>query len=144
MDSGQFKNTLKERLSSKGFKKRGGYFYKEGDGIVSVIGLQKSNFEDVYYLNVGYVIKDLHPSLINPRDVDGDVRSRFSFEEDGKGTERFNLYMSPEQLGTLLEKNIQELVEPVHSVDGLKVLLTQKPVMLLQTTVKAKKFLGLE
>lgn len=144
MEANQFKSTLKEALVSSGFSKRGSYYYRDGDGVICVVGLQKSNFASEYFINVGYVIKTLRPSLTQPRDVDGDVRSRFGFEEDGKVKDNFNLYMSLEQFRFFLDSNIRNLIVPVGSVEGLKGLLKQNPILLYQTRFDAKKYLGLE
>lgn len=113
--------------------------------IIIVIGLQKSNYAKGYYINIGYIILQLNASLEKPRDVDGDVRTRFGFVKGGKENDFFDLEKLSEIDENCLikqfEENIKQYIEPITSLDSLKTLLQRKPVLLYQTKISAKQLL---
>ena len=113
-----------------------------------MISLQRSNFSNGYYLNLGYVISTLHPSINSPRDLYGDVTARFSIDKKDNRVDFFDLEILGENdqdwLEEQLEYNIRQYIEPVKSLESLKDLLSKKPVMLYQTSLAAKKLLGFE
>ncbi|MBN8574753.1 MAG: DUF4304 domain-containing protein [Candidatus Kapabacteria bacterium] len=148
MELKTFKKVFSETLISKGFSKRANFYYSFVKDLIIVIGLQKSSFANGYYINIGYVISQLNPSLEQPQDVDGDVRARFSFDKDGKRLDYFDLeeFLENDQdkLRKQFEENIRKYVEPIVSLDKLKSLLQENQVMLYQTKLSAKQFLGFE
>lgn len=148
MELKSFKKIVNDSLVSKNFIKVGSYYYFFVNDLTIVIGLQKSNYSKGYYINFGYIISQLNPSLEKPRDVDGDVRARFSFEKDGKKIDYFDLEQlmenDQEKLRQQILENIRYYVEPVTSLDKLKFLLQENPIMLYQTKLNVKKLLGFE
>ncbi len=50
-------NILSEILLPIGFKKKGDYWVINGDVITKMVNLQKSQFENSFYINYGYIIK---------------------------------------------------------------------------------------
>lgn len=148
MELKSFKTVFNETLVSNGFSKMASFYYSFVKDLIIVIGLQKSSFTNGYYINIGYVISQLNPSLEQPRDVDGDVRARFSIDKDGKRVDFFDLEEFSEddqdRLRKLFEENIKKYVEPIGSLDNLKTLLQENKVMLYQTKLSAKQLLGFE
>ena len=148
MELKTFKKVVNDLLISKNFSKKGSYYYYFLKDLTIIIGLQKSNYANGCYINIGYIISQLNPSLEHPRDVDGDVRARFSLDKDGKRIDYFDLQEFSEndedKLRKHVEANIKQYVEPVTSLEKLKVLLQNKPVMLYQTKLIAKQLLGFE
>ncbi len=139
-----FKDIINKQLLENGFSKEGIYYYKEGDDIICIVGLQKSGYSNGYYINIGYIIKKLHPSITKLRDVDGDIRTRFDHKGETKQTDFFDpeKFSDQIQLQHTLQENINELILSELSIEGIKNLLHKQPVMLYQTTIKAKNFLG--
>ncbi|UOY92401.1 DUF4304 domain-containing protein [Ectobacillus sp. JY-23] len=118
---------------------------KDSDEVICSLGLQKSNYSNCYYVNVGIVIKEINPNLELPRDVDGDIRCRFYFEVDGNQIDCLPIdKLSERNVIASLEKNILELVDPSLEPEGIKKLLNDKPVLLYQTKMVVKKHLGIE
>ncbi|MES2621662.1 MAG: DUF4304 domain-containing protein [Bacteroidota bacterium] len=149
MTSKTFKQVIQQYLvSKKGYLKKGNLYSFSFKDITIVIGLQKSSYSNGYYINIGYVIAELNPTLQNPRDVDGDVRCRFGFDWEGKHTDYFDLEMLSDsdsaKLERQLEENVIRYVAPVKSLDSLKVLVQENPTMLYQTKLSAKKLMGFE
>ena len=50
---------LNEIFKPLGFKRKGNNWVQNGDRLVKVINLQKSNFGNYFYINYGFVIKSL-------------------------------------------------------------------------------------
>jgi|ERR1700744_2964980 len=148
MEIKTFKKIINDLLIAKNFSKKGNYYRYTVKDVIIVIGLQKSNYANGYYINVGYIITQLNPLLENPRDVDGDVRARFSFKKKGESIDYFDLEelleSDEDKLKSQIEENINQYVKPITSLDTLKALLDREPVMLYQTKLSAKKMLGFE
>lgn len=146
MDKNEFKKLLNDALVSNGLVKKGKYYYKESSETICVVGLQKSNFSNAYYINLGIVIKELNLSLQNPRDVDGDIRSRFSFKSGDRLIDYIDLdeSINSDYLVSSIEANIDELINSSTSLDGVKELLKRDSTLLYQTKINAKKYLGFE
>ncbi len=143
MDLETFKKIIGNSLNKKGFSKKGSFYYYSGKDLIIVIGFQKSNFSNSYYVNLGYTINELNPDLSNPRDVDGDVRVRFTIDTEGKKSDLFELdVLTNLQLVSEIDKNINQYL--VESVDELKCLLQAQPTMLYQTKLTAKKLMKFE
>jgi hypothetical protein len=148
MELKTFKKTVNDTLIRNGLKKKGNYYHYDNGDLIFVVGLQRSNYSNLYYINLGIIIKILNSSLGSLRDIDGDIRARFSFKETGKKIDSFDLdYLLEndcDKLERLIQDNIDIYINPIASVEKLKLLLEDKPIMLLQTNLRAKHFLGFE
>ncbi|MGZ0084802.1 DUF4304 domain-containing protein [Caldibacillus thermoamylovorans] len=81
-----------------------------------------------------------------PRDVDGDIRCRFHFKVEGKEVDCLDLDRINESsvIVSSLEANISEIINPSLELEGLRELLKKKLVLLYQTTINAKQYLGID
>lgn len=144
MDYKILKKNTGEYLVDKGFSKKGNYYYIFLNELIIVVGFQKANFTNGCYINIGYCIPLLNADTKIPRDVDGDVRARFAIEVDLKKNSLFDLdRITNDDLLTALENNYKFYVSGINSIDKLKSLIENNPVLLYQTTLKAKQFLKL-
>ncbi|NOT51113.1 MAG: DUF4304 domain-containing protein [Chitinophagaceae bacterium] len=145
MELKTFKKIVGDYLSGKEFLKKGSYYYLFLKELIIVIGFQKSNYSNGYYINIGYIISELNPNLLLPRDVDGDIRARFSIESDGEKIDFFDLYkITNDAVVSSLEENSKLYVTGITTVENLRLLLEKNPIMLYQTKLVAKQFLNLE
>ncbi|PUB12516.1 DUF4304 domain-containing protein [Paenisporosarcina sp. OV554] len=133
METAEFKKIVDEIVISNGMQKRGSYYYLESKEIMVVLGLQKSSYSSSYYFNLGYIIKDLNEKA-NPIYTDGNIRLRFDFDLNGKKTDivDFNKVQN-DKLIKELERNIKYYVSPITSIEALKNLILEEPVLLYQT-----------
>lgn len=145
MDKKEFNKILRSYLISKGFEKKGKYFIKEAENVACVIGIQKSSYSESYYVNVGYIIKELNKSITAFRDVDGDIRARFSYQSTDKRIDLLELenITNNSQLLQMFDENA-DLIEAKMSINGLKEIINKRPSILYQTKINAKTFLGYE
>jgi len=59
MNKKEFINYLNEIFRSFGFKKNGNNWYMETQFLRKIISLQKSNYGNYYYINYGWILKNL-------------------------------------------------------------------------------------
>ena len=63
MDRKEFELFLSGLFKPYGYRKKGNYWFADGEKISKVINLQKSNFGNVYYINYGYVLNNLRDQV---------------------------------------------------------------------------------
>lgn len=143
MDIKEFKNIVDEVFLSKGMKKRRCNYYFDNEEIITVFGLQKSSYTNGYYLNLGYIIKDLNIKEI-PKYTDGNIRLRFEFKINRKLTDLIDIQnVEKKQLIEQLDIHINHYVLTINSILDLQKLLKVKPDLLFQTTLETKQFLNI-
>jgi len=59
IDKKTFKKTFAAPLEKAGFVKRGQTWYLDGKDVLIAINLQKSNWSELYYVNIGFWLKGL-------------------------------------------------------------------------------------
>lgn len=144
MERKEFKKIINECLLLNNFTKRGSYYFKDSAEIICSIGLQKSNYSNCYYINMGIVIKEINKDLIMPRDVDGDIRCRFTYELNGEEVDCFDLDKIERcEVVSVIDKGISEIIN-IALEKGLIELLRRHPMLLYSTTIKGRQYLGLE
>lgn len=113
--------------------------------MICTIGLQKSNYSNAYYINAGYFIRQLDPMIDQPKETDGHIRTRMTFkDETGRILDYLDLDKINEEDSSIENAIIENMTlfkNDYLSVEGLKKLLRDKPVLLYQTTLRAKSFL---
>lgn len=143
MDKKEFKKAIKEVTGEYGFKYiKKGYYYTNEELIV-VIDLQKSNFEDGYYINFGFFIKEMHQDVIFPTTNICDVNGRLTINYDGRIYECVHYSdIEPSILKEGLRKEIEAYLLPVMQ-EGLAKYFELYPQYICTATLNAKKYLGL-
>ncbi len=146
METKEFKKIIDDVFKSNGLDKKGSYYYKKSDEVIFIVGLQKSAYSNAFYINIGFILKKLNPNLEYPKDVDGDLRTRFSYKDGEKSMDVFDLEKFNEGTSELIKKylleNLSFYLNETLSINGIKKLLEKKPSMLYQVKINAKKFLG--
>lgn len=140
MDNIEFKNIVQEITSKYGFVYCRKNYYCNSDKIIVVINLQKSNFDNGYYINYGFCVKDIHNDLQHPKNNECDITGRF-LSETNKGTYQLDA-MHAEELAMSLEKNILSFIVPVIN-DGISKYFELFPNAICRATLNLKKHLGI-
>lgn len=143
MDKREFKKAIKEVTEEYGFKYvKKGYYYMNEDLII-VIDLQKSDFEDGYYLNYGFLIKELHPDELYPKSYRSDMLDRLVIEYKGESYACVHYNdMEKSIFKEGLKKSINMKLIPMMQ-DGIEKYLELFPDKANRIYVPAKDFLGL-
>jgi hypothetical protein len=141
MTAKKFKNIVDCVLKSESFSKKGSRYYVFSEDIICVVGLQKSNYSNFYYFNIGYFIRQLDPLIEMPNEMEGHIRGRMVF----KGVDYIDLDNLQENDARIVEEGVRENALKINkeylSIEAIKKMLNDYPAMLYQTTVKAKLFL---
>ena len=142
MTTKTFKNIVDLVLKSESFSKKGSRYYVISEDVICVVGLQKSNYSNFYYFNIGYFIRQLDTLIKMPKEIEGHIRGRMVF----KDLDYIDLDKLQENDVRRVEEGIREnvlrFIKEYLSIDGIKKMLNDYPVMLYQTTIKAKSYLG--
>ena len=141
MTTKTFKNIVDLVLKSESFSKKGSRYYVISEDVICVVGLQKSNYSNFYYFNIGYFIRQLDPLIKMPKEIEGHIRGGMVF----KHVDYIDLDKLQENDVRRVEEGIREnvlrFIKEYLSIDGIKKMLNDYPVMLYQTTIKAKSYL---
>ncbi len=143
MDKKELKKTIKEVTEEYGFKyvKKGYYYMKED--LIIVLDLQKSDFEDGYYLNYGFLIKELQPDVVYPKTYICDVNSRIAVNYEGMichciHYSDLDVSIFKEALKIEIDKTILPVIQ-----DGVKSYYESHPEEICIVSAKVKQHLGL-
>ena len=82
MKKSELTKAMKNVLEFYGFKKRGNSYYYSNKEIICVFYLQKSLYDELYYLNLGYHIIELHPKDSFPKTYQCDIDDRVILRYD--------------------------------------------------------------
>ncbi len=138
MNNKEFKKTIQIELENNGFNYMNKCFYYFRDDLIVVVDTQKSNFDNSFYINYAFFVKDIHSGVDYPKTSECDIRGRFVCKRVGAVIDRFPLNdMSLEELQNNLADNIDSILKPVIS-DGLTKYFDIYP-MAIHTATKALK-----
>jgi len=113
MDNKEFKKIIQKCVYEYGFiYKNKNYYYD--DKLVIVINCQKSNYENTYYINYGFWVKEIHEETKYPLVEMCDVMGRFNNIIGDKIEYNFRLDIIDEEcLEENIKRNITHLIVPV-------------------------------
>ena len=142
MDKKEFKKLLKTILEEYSFTTKNNISRAETDDLIIVISTQKSNYDNSYYLNYGFLIKELSPELVLPNDNQCDVFGRFNFNINGKVSQNVDFQnINSEEFSIALRMSLNERIKPVLDF-GINKYFEYFPSAILTVRAKAKKYLG--
>lgn len=139
MDKKQFLATLKKVLINQEFMYKNKGFYFETKELIIVIGTQKSNFMNSYFINFGFKLKDEIQITNLPKDNECDTFGRFIINEsDSINYESFN----EQGFETLLQDFINRNITPVIT-EGLSKYYELNPKAIYTAAPKVRKYLNI-
>ncbi|MEL7648766.1 MAG: DUF4304 domain-containing protein [Sedimentibacter sp.] len=142
MDKKEFKKALAKVLSKYGFESKGNIFRTETDELIIVVATQKSNYENSYYINFGFLIKSLNSDIINPKDNQCDVFGRFTLDILDKVYTSINCEsLNIDEFCDAFSKSMNDKIKPVLEY-GLKKYFEINPLSINTATLKAKQYIS--
>ena len=66
MNNTEFKNNAGEVLKQEGFLYKNKQYYFENEELIVFVAFQKSNFENSFYINYGFLIKSMYDGRLPP------------------------------------------------------------------------------
>lgn len=144
MEKKEFKKTLGGILQEHGFEHKNKAYYRSNDELIVVVAVQKSNFEDSFYLNYGFFIRKFNPDMEYPKENLCDVRGRFLFSKDGRPLGGFSIESgTEEELRHAIAEGLENVIMPVYE-NGLQEYCRILPDGLSTATLRAKEYLQLD
>ncbi len=144
MNKKEFKTALTKVLTEYGFENnKGNIFRTETDELIVVVSTQKSNYENSYYINFGFLIKSLNPEMLNPKDNQCDVFGRFTLCVSGEEytSIKYELINIDEFINAF-NQSVNEKIKPVLDF-GVKKYFEINPLAINTATLKAKQYLNI-
>lgn len=111
----EFKQILKTVIKKYGFEFHNNRFYFDSSNLIVVIDTQKSNYDNYYYINFGFCLKELHKDVHYPKSFECDIACRF-LNNESKGIYQLDM-LSCKEFSENLEKNIEDFIVPVINND---------------------------
>ncbi len=142
-----FENLMSELLKPLGFRKKRHKWYLDGEVLNKIVELQKSMYGDMYYINYGYIFKDLELDTFvhifrrlgsSDKDEQKRILRLLNFENNIPDEVR------KAELIELIKKNMLRELESVHTAEDVYRLLQEKPFIKKMLPLKVKKYLGVE
>ena len=141
MDNKEFKKILCISLEKEGFTYKNKRFYKYNNDLIVVVDLQKSNYQNSFYINYAFFVKDLYNGVEYPKTNMGDIRGRFVYKDNGATLDYFPLdSLSHNEFIDSLEDNINTVLRPVFE-GGLIKYLDIFPKAIFTATKKLQQYL---
>ena len=141
MDNKEFRKIVRLYFENDGFIYKNKCFYKFNNDLIIVVDLQKSNYQNSFYINYAFFVKALYDRIEYPRANMGDIRGRFVYKNRGVVLDYFSLdSISQAELGNSLEDNINTLLKPVIE-DGLNKYFEMFPKAIFTATKKLQQYL---
>jgi len=133
--------TFDSILKPNGFKKKGNYWRLDGDELIKIINLQKSQWGNQYYINFGFDFKGLQ--------YDGllmHIYRRFDSTDANRNNILDFEIILPGERSKMVENLLSDLLKTFSSINSVVDLtndLKQRP-HLNDVPLKIKEFLGLQ
>lgn len=140
MEKKEFKKELRNILASYGFEYINKAYYRRNDELIVVVATQKSNYDNAYYINYGFLIRKLSPGVEFPKEHECDVRWRFIFQ---KSEDKDMFHMEKDDIKLLTESlkaEIENKILPVLS-DGIEKYYEVNPIAFVLVPPKAREYI---
>jgi hypothetical protein len=138
MNSIEAKKIIQDISRKYGFEYIKKNYYCESDKTIVVISLQKSNYDNGYYINYSFYVKELHGDVRYPKSNECDITGRF-LNEMNKGIYYLDM-INAEELAMNIEKNITVYLVPVIN-EGIHKYFELFPNDICRATLNLKNYL---
>ena len=152
MDKKELIDALDKELKLEGFQKRSTTWYLDEEKIVKVVNLQKSNFSDLYYLNLSIFLKGLGKDQF-PKEEHCHIRTRldntivnlakdydYLFDMENVKNNKGDFQ---NEIKDCVQKNILPQLEAIKTKEGVLKVAEKNPAMLNMLPLKVKEYYGI-
>lgn len=141
MDYKELKMIMENCLKEYNFFKKKGNYYYLNDELISVINCQKSYYDNAYYINFAFMVKELHENVDLPLVKECDVMGRFSCYINGQIEHDYKLdLLTDDILINNIRRNYDNVISPVIE-NGIKKYFELYPNAIFAASLKLKKFI---
>ncbi len=144
MDKNEFKKILRDLAFKHGFIIKEKVLYRETDTLIIIIYFQKSNYSNSFYINYGFLIKEINGDIRNFKNVVYDCFCRVldNKKEKGKGSFELDNIDKLNYLETIANF-FDNIIEPV-ALNGINKFFEISPDSVNTLTEKARKYLNIK
>lgn len=142
MDNKDLKKILQRCLSPYLFMYKNRNYYFCNNELTVVINCQKSNYDNTYYINFGFWVKELHKESAKLTITECDIMGRFNFDIDGKREYSCSLNtMDEKTLEENIYRNVLNFIIPVIN-NGIEEYFRLFPEAICAAKLSLKEFLN--
>ncbi len=141
MQSSEIVNYFNSKFKEYGFKKKGLTWYKKFPECICVVNLQKSNYNNLYYLNVASYIRSIDPIIDYPKEEKCHIRTRLGDNFIGLN---LSSQMTRDERNSYLDILFSEICERINQINHLKGIITylgKNPILRNIMPIAAKNLL---
>ena len=144
MNNADFKKIVKNELTSAGFIYKNKNSYYSTEDLIAVIGLQKSNFSDGWYINFWFYVKAIHNDNNDyPKPQECDMFGRFANPNPTTPGAPFDLLLSQDEVEAAIKYDMDNKISPVIE-NGIEEYFRLFPTTVNGTKKKLKDYIGIE
>ncbi|MDT0018193.1 DUF4304 domain-containing protein [Listeria swaminathanii] len=144
MNKTEFKKIVGNKLKENGFSFEQKAYYLRTDTIIICVEFQKSNYGNTYFINYGFLLVKLNPTIKHPKTNTSDVFGRFTFYDKGVLNKEYQIdFLEKKEVIECIQINIGNNIKPVLEKGLATYLETTKPSNLFVKLV-ARQYLGIE
>ena len=142
MEYKEFVNLLSVSAKKVGFRKYKKDFIYDAEKIVIIVNIQKSNFDESYYINYGFILKEIHNLVEYPKINECDYIGRFTNYLGDKEEYNFKLNsLEKELFENGLKRNISKFILPLIE-EGIWKYFDLFPEAIASTKLVLKQYLN--
>lgn len=143
--------SINDSLRKRGFKRKGAAWYLEGPECTCLLNLQRSQWGNKYYINLGVLVKQLD-NIPSPKENQCHLGVRLSqIVRDSTKLERdldFEDFASANEqkvraVREAIETRAIPFLSSLQTLDGIKHVFREGTISSAFATAKLKKFLGM-
>ena len=142
MDVKELRKVVGNRLRQYGFQcVKNAYYYFNND-LIAVIELQKSGYGNSYYINFGFLAKEIHPDLQFPKTNVCDIMGRLPLPPHNEDVGNYDLEnSSPLFWDDILRQGVENIILPVAN-EGMAKYYQLFPEAICSAKLATKKYLN--
>ena len=144
MDNKQFKKIIQDCVYQYGFVYQNKNYYYNNDDLIILLNCQKSSYENAYYINFGFWLKEIHENQKLPSVEECDIMGRFR----NMMGERVKYTFAPDELNedsllTDMKRNVNDSIMPVME-NGIRKYFEIYPQAICAAKIALKEYLKKE
>jgi hypothetical protein len=144
MDKNEFKKILRDLAFKHGFIIKDKVLYRETDTLIIIIDFQKSNYSNSFYINYGFLIKEINGDMGNLKNIAWDAFGRVLDNKKEKYKDCFELeYIDRLSYLETITNFFDNIIETV-ALSGINIFFEINPKYINTLNEKARKYLNIK
>ena len=147
MDYKYWLNFVNKILKEHHFERKSNNWYKEFDETIIVFNMQRDNYSEYYFLNIGVIIIEINNENKFPKEYQCDFRIRLKnncYDNNDYFDFKNNIYDNEREKGIkmYLEEVVLKIIVKISTINGIKDYCNEFPEIINRQNIKTKNYLG--